>query len=411
MTLVLAPVSAGAAVETVIFSFNGAESVFPNTGLVMDPSGILYGTTNGSDLGVSTAYKLTPPALPGGSYALTLLHRFANAEGGLINAGLLPGPGGVLYGDASLGGAFNKGTVFSLTPAANPADPPNETTLYAFSDGRDGGRPSADLISDADGALYGTTSEGGTKGCANSFGRIGCGVVFKLIPPTTSGGAWAEKVLYRFKGGADGNAPLGVLLFDSKGALFGTTSEGGAAGHGTVFSLTPAEGGWRHRVLHSFQGAPDGASPVAGLVQGASGAFYGVTRFGGTGVCPGGNAPGCGTVFSITRSGMLKVLHSFTGGPADGAQPEAVLLSRPGGVFYGTTFTGGSVDNGTVFKISPPSVAGGSWSESIAYAFSHSPGDGALPLAGLIADGSGALYGTTAAGGSSGEGTVFRLTP
>jgi hypothetical protein len=216
----LAPMStAGAATLTTIFSFGVDNTFFPASGLVIDPAGVLYGTTDGLDLGISTAYRLTPPPATGGQYMFGLLHEFPSGAASLMTAGLLQGAGGAFFGDAPRGGTFNKGLVYSLTPGADPARQYAEKTLFNFTDGRDGGRPSADLISDSEGALYGTTSEGGTTGCANTLGRKGCGVVFKLIPPATKGGAWTEKVLYRFRGGADGNAPLCALMFDSAGVL------------------------------------------------------------------------------------------------------------------------------------------------------------------------------------------------
>jgi uncharacterized repeat protein (TIGR03803 family) len=407
----LAPMSlASAATESTIFSFGGSFTFFPSTDLIIDSSGVLYGTTNGSDLGISTAYKLTPPAVEGGQYSFGLLYQFPSDSKVFVKAGLLAGPGGVFYSDAFAGGTSNRGIVFSLTPGPTSADPFIETTLYNFKDGADGGRPSADLVSDATGALYGTTTEGGTKGCTNTFGRIGCGVVFKLVPPAVAGGMWTEKVLYRFKGGADGNAPLGALMFDSKGVLYGTTSEGGASGRGTVFALFPTDTVWRHKVLHSFTGAPDGATPLAGLIQGPGNAFLGLTSDGGTGSCAGSSLHGCGVVYSITRSGMEKVLYDFAGGVGDGQNPQSELLAL-NGVFYGATPSGGTVDNGTVFKLTPPAMPNGAWTENLVYSFSHRPGDGAIPQAGLVADPAGSLYGTTVAGGSNTVGAAFKIVP
>ena len=277
------------------------------------------------------------------------------------------------------------------------------TVLHAFTDGSDGANPAADLIDDSSGNLYGTTAEGGGSGC----NRLGCGTVFKLAPDGT------ESVLYAFTGGSDGSVPAGVLTKDKGNNLYGTTGQGGGSdcggrGCGTVFKLAP-DG--TETILHIFTGGSDGDAPEGGLIKDKTGNFYGTTLEGG-GTYAGCNE-GCGIVFEITMDGTETVLHAFTGG-SDGAFPVSELMRDKAGNLYGTTQEGGGTDCngigcGTVFELAPDGT------ESVLYAFT-SGSDGAWPEGGLIGDGAGNLYGTTAEGGGTncsglGCGTVFKLAP
>jgi uncharacterized repeat protein (TIGR03803 family) len=242
------------------------------------------------------------------------------------------------------------------------------TPLYDFKGAPDGAHPLAGLTI-ANSRLFGTTESGG----ANS-----AGTVFVITPSGT------ETVLYSFGGSGDGSIPVGVLI-DVNGTLYGTTEYGGANGQGTVFAITPSG---KESVIYSFKGGSDGANPAAGL-EFINGTLYGTTNAGGSSLCGGG----CGTVFSVTRSGKENVLHSFTGG-SDGQNPQARLLNFHGAL-YGTTPLGGNGSLGVVFKVSP------SGNESVLHAFTGS--DGAQPQAG-------ALYGTTYGGGNSNLGAVFTIT-
>ncbi|MBV9104108.1 MAG: hypothetical protein JO060_10995 [Candidatus Eremiobacteraeota bacterium] len=232
-----------------------------------------------------------------------------------------------------------------------------------------------------------------------------------------------ETILYSFKAGNDGGDPLGALIADSSGALYGTTAFGGGsgclfqAGCGTVFKLSPAKVGYHETILYRFQGGTDGDGPAAGLVADNSGALYGTTEYGG------GSANG-GTVFKLTPSGSTyteTVLHVFTGG-ADGYAPLSSLLLGQNGVLYGTTLLGGTgscgggMGCGTVFSITPN---GSEYTERIVYRFKGGK-DGATPAAPLMSDSSGTLYGAAATGGiahcggapiNDGCGTIFTLTP
>jgi uncharacterized repeat protein (TIGR03803 family) len=237
-----------------------------------------------------------------------------------------------------------------------------------------------------------------------------------------------DRVLYRFTGGSDGALPqTGSLIADNQGALYGTTNIGGDSvnnAYGTVFKLTPPAKGqtaWTETVLYRFTGGSDGVIPIGGVIADNQGALYGTTRFGG-GACPASN--GFGTVFKLTPPAKGQtawtetVLYSFKGG-SDGASPLAGLTADNRGALYSTTQQNGSSGNngygfGTVFKLTPPAKGQTAWTETVLYSFKGGS-DGFSPWAGLIADNQSALYGTTNIGGGSsncgyGCGTIFKLT-
>jgi uncharacterized repeat protein (TIGR03803 family) len=310
--------------ETVLHSFTGADGSLPVAGVIFDQSGALYGTTAQGGAGCAlekkgcgTVFNLTPPATAGAAWTETLLHSFTGgADGAYPRGGLIFDKTGALYGTTFDGGTSRLcvggcGTVFKLTPPkrciigggrdALSSCSWTEAVLHSFTGVGDGAYPDhGSLIFDKTGALYGTTLMGGT-GCS-VVDDIVCGTVFKLSPPATAGGAWTETLLHSFTGGADGSAPGGGLIFDQSGALYGTTSGGGAWDFGTVFKLARpnASGVWTETVLHSFTGGADGASPGAGggLIFDQSGTLYGTTAGGGTGCAP-TTGVGCGTVFKL----------------------------------------------------------------------------------------------------------------
>jgi uncharacterized repeat protein (TIGR03803 family) len=241
-------------------------------------------------------------------------------------------------------------------------------------------------------------------GTTSNGGATAGGTVFKLTP--NSDGTWTESVLYRFCSLAkcvDGGGPQAGVIFDDAGNLYGTTYGGGASGLGTVFKLTPnSDGTWTESVLHSFCSLPkcaDGANTHASLIFDAMGNLYGGTIQGGAG--------GLGAVFELTPnadgSWTESVLHSFTG--PDGAGPFASLTFDVAGNLYGTTVGGGTSNDGTVFKLTLNSK--GKWKESVLHSFTKPVG--ANPYATLVFDAVGNLYGTTANGGSVNDGVVFKL--
>ena len=315
--------------------------------------------------------------------------------GGYPEAGLILDAAGNLYGTTQWGGTSTVGAVFELTPAAGGTW--TEKVLHSFlNDGTDGVNPVAGLIFDGAGNLYGTTYQGGT---------YGDGTVFELTP--AAGGTWTEQVLHNFNyDSTDGAGPHAGLIFDAAGNLYGTAASGGTYSYGTAFELTPAAGGtWTEKVLWNFGSGADGSYPQGGLIFDAAGNLYGTTTSGG--------AHGPGTVFELMPAGggtwSERVVHSFGNG-ADGSGPYAGLIFDAAGNLYGTTHQGGTYGypGGTVFELTP--AAGGTWTEKGLYNFGSGT-DGAAPLAGLIFDAVGNLYGTTAAGGTSSVGTVFEFTP
>lgn len=274
---------------------------------------------------------------------------------------------------------------FAMTASASAAS--HEILLTDFDPAR-GTYPSADLVFDGSGNLYGTTTLGGTHGL---------GTVFELQP--LSSGGWKTIVLHNFSGGKDGRNPYSPLIFDGAGNLYGTTYQGGnSCNCGTVFELSPANGYWKERVLYSFVRGSDGAAPKGGLVFDSAGNLYGATTEGG------GNAD-AGTIFELTpNSGgwTETVLYSFAKPYKDGRSPTSTLIFDGSGNLYGTTSSGGAGTHGNVFELSPGS---GGWTEKVLQNFWTGS-----PYAGLVFDNAGNLYGTTLNGGGYGFGVVFELT-
>jgi uncharacterized repeat protein (TIGR03803 family) len=321
-------------------------------------------------------------------------------------AGLIMDKEGNLYGTTEFGGTNNQGTVFELSPT--PDGGWNESVLHSFdpavgvTGGTDGAQPHAALVLDSAGNLYGTTSFGGGS---SSKCTHGCGTVFKL-----DSGSWSETVLYTFTGGSDGGEPYARLVFDAQGNLYGTTLIGGTKGHGTVFELVNSSGTYSEKVLYSFTNSGgDGAQPYAGVTFDAAGKnLYGATYSGGT--------FGNGTIFELAPgpNGWAKsVLYSFTG-KRDGKGPMGNVILDAAGNLYGTTFQGGFTGSyGTVFELQPQPKGG--WGVLILHEFFDKPA--ANPMAGLVFDAAGNLYGTTTLGASGvsapcggGCGTLFKLT-
>ena len=360
---------------------------YPYGGVIQDSDGTLYGTTfGGGNAGYGTVFKLAPNGA--GGYTHSVLKSYSGgSDGSNPRAAVILDSAGALYGVTIYGGSLNGGTVFKLTP--DGASGYTHSVLKSFT-GSDGCYPSAGVILDSGGALYGTTYQGGSGGSG--------GTVFKLTPD--GAGGYTHSVLKSFTlWSSDGFAPSAGLILDSAGALYGTTEAGGSGGGGTVFKLTPDGADYIHSVLKSFSGL-DGRRPLAGLIQDSTGALFSTTGEGGN--------KGRGTVFKLSPDGKdgytHSVLKSFI---ADGCYPYAGLIQGTDGALYGTTKEGGSGGYGTVFKLKPD----GSGFTVLKDDFDYSTTGGYL-YAGLIQATDGAFYGTAllgGSGGSSGYGTVFKL--
>ncbi|MGH9500369.1 MAG: choice-of-anchor tandem repeat GloVer-containing protein [Terriglobales bacterium] len=316
--------------------------------------------------------------------------------------------------------------------------------LHEFNGSQDGANPEAKLLLGADGNLYGTTFAGGQNGegtvykidsrgqesveftfsdglggngfpasslvqdeAGNLYGTAfggpgGAGIVFKLSP------AGEQTIVFAFQGCFSCNnprVPSGGLLMDKSGNLYGTTIFGGdgncSSGCGTVYRLDPA--GELH-VIHAFTGGADGSQPSGPLAADAKGNLYGVAQSGGDLSCPEFPQAGCGTIFRLSLNGGLRVLHTFHGGK-DGAVPQPdLLLDTTGGNLFGATSRGGTSENGTVFKISS------SGKYTVVHRFDGA-NDGSTPNGGLVLDDAGNMFGTAQTGGHGGDGTAFAMNP
>lgn len=326
---------------TVLHTFTGnGDGGVPFAGLTIDQGGNFYGTTAVGGAGHGTVFKLTHS---GSSWLLTTLYAFQGGnDGGFPYARVVFGPDGALYGTTTglgLGGGGN-GTVFRLTPPSHPCRsidcPWTETVLYNFTDWDYGRTPGyGDLAFDRAGNIYGTTINGG---CAPYYN---CGVAYKV---TRSGGSWTASVLHSFTGDDDGGVPFGGVILDNAGNVYGTASYGGGGENGgVVFKLTQSGSGWTETVLHGF-GPNDGDGPIGGLIMDQQGNLYGTTSEG-----PG---TGGGTVWELQPSGdswtyaILAYLSGFPG-------PQDVLTMDASGNLYATSNGGGSGDYGNVFKLTP----------------------------------------------------------
>jgi uncharacterized repeat protein (TIGR03803 family) len=311
----------------------------------------------------------------------TVLYAFTGgADGGYPSGIMLRDSSGNLYGTTSGGGASGNGVVYKLDTANQ------ETVLYSFTGEAGGCDPLGGVVSDSSGNLYGATG---------FCGSAGYGVVYKL---DTSG---HETVLYSFTGGADGAWPYAGVIRDPAGNLYGTTVEGGVSGGcygsgcGVVFKVDPAG---QETVLHSFTGA-DGGLPEAGVIRDSAGNLYGTTQTYGTTQ----NGFGAGVVFRLDKAGQETVLYTFTGG-ADGNQPYAGVVRDAAGNLYGTTYFGGTAGLGVVYQVDT------SGQETVLHSFTGGA-DGGKPLAGLLRNSAGNLFGTTSLGGKKGAGVVFQRPP
>ncbi|HWZ83708.1 MAG TPA: choice-of-anchor tandem repeat GloVer-containing protein [Terriglobales bacterium] len=395
----LTPGDGGSWARATFYTFTGGVDGASPKSLLRDSAGKLYIITHRSLGDVRGGLEEVVRISPTNIFSVwvaTVLMSGNSADGFLPAAGVIFDAAGNLYGTTSLGGRDGFGTVYK---ASSTPSGWKTTILYSFRGGADGGIPKAGLIFDATGNLYGTTSMGGDDTNCNQ----GCGTVFELSPVKTT---WKQKTLYRFTGANDGAVPLAGLISDAGGSLYGTTSSGGNdtcqvnqndfVPCGAVFKLAKVSNKWKETTLYSFTGGSDGGVPAAGLIFDAAGNLYGTAQMGG--------AYTSGVVFELSPgpgSWNLSTLYSFTGG-SDGGSPVAPLLFDAAGNLYGTTEFGGTFFNSTLgpsgvaFKLMP-SPSG--WSESVLHEFGYISADGTNPTAGLTFDAAGNLYSTTVIGG------------
>ncbi len=331
----------------------------------------------------------------------TVIHNFAGGQDGATPmAGLTADGAGNLYGTAADGGnsggncnASGCGTVFRLS---NRNSGWVLTPLYSFVGGEDGANPEANVVIGSDGSLFGSTYLGG-----GTCDGDGCGTIFNLRPPASACKAalcpWNESVIHQFSG-LDGIGPVGAVVFDQAGNLYGATSSGGFNNGGTVFELLPLGGGWMNRVLYNPYGYP-----TSGVIFDSAGNLYGTAFIGGNGQ---------GSVYQLTPSGsgwLGNDIYDFSNG-GDGGFPRAGLIFDQSGNLYGATSTRGSGGGGTVFQMTE---SAGKWTLNTLHSFAG-PGNGRFvvgPVGNLVMGNAGGLYGTALADGANGYGSVFKLAP
>ena len=397
--LEIAPISGQAQSYRVIYTFTGhASSSNPIAGVTVDLHGNLFGTTAwGGAFGGGTVYELKPTQ--SGGFLYSDLHDLGQGlDGSFPWGGITIGPNGVLYGTTYTGGISESGIVFSLQPPARFCASVNcrweETILYNFTRGSDGGDPQASVVFDPAGNMYGTNVNGGT----------GYGVVFEMTP---SGSGWAYHVLYSFTGGADGANPDSLLTFDPAGNMYGSALSGGnpgcsGFGCGTIFKLSRSGSSWTAQAIYAFTDGTDGAEPESGVVMDSTGNIYSAT----------GGSDGAlgGTVIQLTPGGGGWTFHLIDDLPGEGLGPTDYLLRDSAGNLYGTTWGGGAFGQGNVFKLTP---SGSGWTYTSLHDFTGGA-DGGSASGGLAMDSHGNIFGTTYEGGlqSCGFcGVVFEITP
>jgi uncharacterized repeat protein (TIGR03803 family) len=342
-----------------------------------------YGSVSVREVTVKTVLFIAAVMLGLGlsaqSQTFTTVYSFSGADGEEPTAGVIQDEVGNIYGTTARGGNLGCGgcgVVYELTTSGM------ETVLYAF--GPDSGRPYAPAFRDKVGSIYGTTEQGG----ADVYGDV-----FKI------GKSGNESVLHTFSGGSDGCYPLQGVIRGKANSLYGTTSDTFCSGLGTIFKVDEAG---NYTLLHTFTGYPsDGAYPYYGhLLTDNSGNLYGVTTGGGSGRA----CKGCGVLYKLTPEGEVKILHNFAGGTSDGCFPQGSVSRDDAGNLYGTTLGCGSNNYGTIWKVS------NAGKETILHNFAGgTSSDGCSPYAGVTHGSNGKLYGVTSKCGANGDGTLFEL--
>jgi len=374
--------------------FNGPNGNNPGGKLAMDAVGNIYGTTfyggRYGDFGPGTVYKVSHN---GSRWVLTSLYDFSgHSDGGNPWGGIVFGSDGALYGTTSTGGLYGEGVVFKLQPQPTRCATAlcywDETVLYNFTGGDDGGAPQGAVVFDSAGNLYGTTLSGG---------QGSNGVVYELSPAQ---GSWNINVLYRFMGGSDGQYPEDGVVMDRSGNLYGSTFLGGADSVGTVYELTQGASAWTETVLHSFAGGNDGEYPTVPVVDPSGNVFGATTEEG---------ANRDGTVFELQPTGSggfsYSIIYQFNSLATAPCDAECGFILDSAGNLY-SAGGGGMNGGGTIFELSP---SNGSWNLTVLWDLTEQESD--EPSSRLIFDAQGNLYGTTEYGGPGNDGNVWQLTP
>jgi uncharacterized repeat protein (TIGR03803 family) len=399
--------------ETVIHNFNP----IPFGGPIIDAStGVFYGVAG------ETIYQLSPPTAAHPKWTYNAIYIDPGSTTSINLSGAIYASNGVVYAGGFANSIPNTAKIFSLTPPVSGTGEWTLTVLHTFSSATEGGNLQGPLTMDANGALYGTASNGGGTGCVNN---AGCGTVFKLTPPAIQGQAWTASILYKFSGGAGGYRPADGVILDKDGNLYGSALFDYPSGKSLIFRLTPAADGvkWTETVLYRFYPTSNcySSGPLAIDANGALyGAFSTYASFGGGATCR-DTANEYAFQLAPSKSNpnvwVRSYMHSFTSADkTDGYGLNAPLTIDASGNVYGATQNGGTADTGTVFALRPRAKVAGKWSYQALFGFATTTGGhyvnstGATPFGGLLFDTAGALYGTTEAGGSGGHGVLFKLT-
>ena len=393
-TLIAAPAAQAQTFSVIHTSTDAGDGGEPYAGLSMDRAGSFYGTTNTGAGGGGTVFRLKRA---GSGWVLTTLYAFQNDGGGRPTGGVIVGPDGSVYGMTQYGGTGCSpngcGTVYMLRPPAavcKAVSCPWTKTILYSFQG----------YPDGGYPEFGSLTldkYGNLYGATAGEGANLMGTVFRMTP---SNGGWTESVLYNFTGGADGALPYSTVTIDGAGNLYGTTFAGGDAG-GSVYELSPSGSGWTEKTLYTFTGGSDGYQLVGGVAIDQQGNLYGGTEKGGV--------PAEGTAFELTPSGggwTYTLLQSFSGYDGPFSTPT---LDAAGNVYLTSIFStlDGSSQAGGVYKLTR---SHGGWSTSALYTFTGG-NDGNIPAGSVILDGNGNIYGTTVAGGSYNQGVIFEIKP
>jgi hypothetical protein len=347
----------GAWTEKVVYVFKGHnqnDGSSPSGSLIADSAGNLYGVTGyggsgpcvlfGTATGCGTAFELSPPKTKGGKWTEKVLYNFQGGKDGDLPTGpLVFDSAGNLYGATEFGGGKGAGlcdpfyqgcgTVFKLSPPTQKGGKWTETALHSFAAGNDGYNPNGGLLLDGKGNVYGAAPMGGNQLCNFGDYKVGCGIVFKLIPPNKIDGAWTEEILHRFTL-ADGAGPNGNLRFDSHDRIYGTAN-GGSSQNGVVYRLASGSSAWKEVVLYNF--GKGISNPQGGVIFDGGGSLFGTALGGPTyrGVVYRLRRPKFGNQWSFS------MLYNFTG-PPDGYNPTGDLILNALGSLYTTTSWGGT---------------------------------------------------------------------